>query len=147
MKLVYLSLAWVLGIYLGSKYDFPWGTVSILLGISTLFVILSYRKKALLWGGLCLILLLAGILRFQIVHDGDELQEYRGFHEVRGVVAADPEVKEYATTLRLEAREIREVDGEWESVTGTVLVYAPKFPELSSSRDFPYYRYGELSPF
>ncbi|MBT4510850.1 MAG: DUF4131 domain-containing protein, partial [Chloroflexi bacterium] len=113
MRLVYLSLAWVVGIYLGSRFDFPWAPLTILLAVSSFLTILSYRKKALFWGGLCLLLLLGGILRFHTVPEGDGLEIYRGFYELRGVVAAAPDVKDHSTTLRLEVKEIREPDGEW----------------------------------
>jgi competence protein ComEC len=143
MRLVYLSLAFVLGIYLGSRLAIHWSTVAILLGISLLCTLLFHRQRALLWGGLCLILLLGGILRFQSVPTGDELQGYRGSFELRGVVAADPDVRERATILRLEVREIK-LDGEWHSVSGTARVNAPRFPALCDLRDFPFYRYGDL---
>jgi competence protein ComEC len=143
MKLVYLSLAFVLGIYLGSRLTIPWGTVAILLGVSLVFTILFHRRRALLWGGFCLIFLLGGILRFQSVPIGDELQRYRGSFELRGVVAADPDVREHATILRLEVREIK-IDGEWHPVSGTARVNAPRFPALGDRRDFPFYRYGDL---
>jgi len=143
MRLVYLSLSLVLGIYLGSRFAFPWSTVAILLAVSLLFTILFHRRRALLWSGLCLILLLGGILRFQFVPIGDELQRYRGSFELRGVVAADPDVREHATILRLEITEIK-LDEEWHPVSGTARVNAPRFPALGDLRDFPYYRYGDL---
>ncbi|MFA4835555.1 MAG: ComEC/Rec2 family competence protein, partial [Dehalococcoidia bacterium] len=142
MRLVYLSLAWVLGIFLGSRYGLGWDTASILLSIFALFAILSRQRKALLWSGLCLLLLFGGILRFQSVSDSDALASYRGFFELRGVVAADPDIRDYATTLRLEVSEVS-VDGEWRNVSGKAMVSAPRFPDLGNSRDFPYYRYGD----
>ncbi|MCL0074410.1 DNA internalization-related competence protein ComEC/Rec2 [Dehalococcoidia bacterium] len=143
MRLVYLSLAWVLGIYLGLRFAFPWSIVLILSGVSLFLIILSHRKKTLLWGGFCLILLLGAILRSQSVPIGDELESYRGLHELRGVVVADPDVRDFATILRLEVREIK-LDGEWESVSGTARLNAPRFPGWETSRDFPFYRYGDL---
>ncbi len=143
MRLVYLSLAWVLGIYLGTRFVFPWSIGLSLLGVFLLFTILFHRQKALLWGGLCLILLLGAILRSQLVPIGDELQRYRGSFELRGVVAADPDVREHATILRLEITEIK-LDGEWYPVEGTARVNAPRFPGWETARDFPFYRYGDL---
>lgn len=144
MRLVYLSLAWVLGIYLGLQFDLPWNAISILIVISAIFTVLSYCKKALIWGGLSLVLLFGGILRFESVPSGDDLEAYRGFHELRGVVATAPDVREHSTSFRFEVKEISRVEGEWEDVSGTMLVYAPKFPALDESRDFPYYHYGDL---
>ncbi|MBT9163707.1 MAG: ComE operon protein 3 [Chloroflexi bacterium] len=143
MRLVYLSLAWVLGIYLGSRFAFPWSIVLILLGVSFFLIVLSHRKKTLRWGGLCLILLLGAVLRFQSIPIGDELESYRGWYKLRGVVSADPDVRDWATTLQLDVREIK-VDGEWESVSGRARVNAPRFPGWEIPRDFPFYRYGDL---
>ena len=142
MRLVYLSLAWILGIFLGSRCDIPSDILFILLGICTLFTIFFHRKKAFLWSGLFLILLFGGVLRFYSVPQSDTLQSYRGFCDLKGIVAADPEIKDRTTTIRLEAKEIR-VDEEWEGVSGTMQIYAPKYPGFAG-RDFPYYRYGDL---
>ncbi len=142
MRLVYLSLAWVLGIYLGSEYQPHLVSIYILLGASAFFTILCHRRKTMLWSGLCLLLLFGGALRSHSVIEGDALQSYRGFYELRGVVAADPDVRDYATQLRLEVDEIR-VYGDWRGISGTALVNAPKFSDLGTSRDFPYYRYGD----
>lgn len=144
MRLVYLSLAWVLGIYLGLQFDLPWNAISILLAISAIFTVLFYRNKVLLWGGLCLVLLFGGILRFDSVPVGDDLQAYRGFYDIRGVVATAPDVREHSTSFRFEVNEINRAEGEWTDVSGSMLVYAPKFPKLDDSRDFPYYHYGDF---
>jgi len=143
MRLVYLSLSFVLGIYLGSRLAIPWSTVAILLAVFLIFIILFHRRRALLWAGLCLILLLGGILRFQSVPIGDELQGYRGTFILRGVVAADPDVREWGTILRLETTEIK-LDEEWHPVSGTARVNAPRFPTLGNLRYGTYYRYGDL---
>ncbi|MDD5093219.1 MAG: DNA internalization-related competence protein ComEC/Rec2 [Dehalococcoidia bacterium] len=143
MRLVFLSLAWIFGICLGSKSDPHSAIFLILLGSSGIFAILCWRRKPLMWGGICLLLLAGGILRVQSVPDGDELQQYRGFFELRGVVAIDPDVRDYSTTLRIEVKSIL-INDKWEDVSGTALVNAPKFPDLGTARDFPYYRYGDL---
>ncbi len=145
MRLVYLSLAWVLGIFLGSRYELHWSSIAILLGISAIFTLISYRKKAFLWTGLCLLLLFGGILRFYSVSEGDALQTHRGFFKLQGVIAAAPEIKDQGTVLRIEAKQI-EIDEEWQDISGTVRVSAPKFPEFAE-RDFPYYHYGDLIEF
>ena len=143
MRLVYLSLFWVLGIYLGSRYGLHHCTLAILLGVSALFTIMSHHRKTLFWSGLCLVLLFGGILRFQSVPAGDDLQSYRGFFALKGIVVVDPDVRDYATVLRLETKEIK-VDGEWRDISGIVLINAPRLINLDEKRDFPYYRYGDL---
>ena len=142
MRLVYLSLAWILGVYLGSRFDTPANILFALLVLCTLFIVFFRRKRVFLWIGFCLLLLLGGMFRFYGVPQGSDLQLYRGFCDLRGVVVADPEIKDRTTTLRLEAKEIR-ADEEWCGTSGIVQIYAPKFPEFAG-RDFPYYRYGDL---
>ena len=142
MKLVYLSFTFVLGICLGSQLDDYWG---ILLTATALLAILLYKrdKKFLVWGTLCCILFVGGFFRAQLLPAGDELQSYRGFFHLKGIIAADPEVKDYGTQLRLEVVALKN-DGEWQTVRGTALVNAPTFTVLDEERDFPYYRYGDL---
>ncbi len=142
MRLVYLSLAWIAGIYIGFKYEADPFVLIVLVSFSALLTMCSFGKRNLLLTGLLLLLLFGGALRFQTVNEGDELQAYRGFYELHGIVAADPEEKKYNTVIRLEVKEIG-AEGEWEGVSGTLQLYTPKYPGFAS-RDFPYYRYGDL---
>ncbi len=148
MRLIYLSLAWVLGIYLGSKFEIHWSVTVTLLGISALLIIPFFRKRNFIWYGLCLVLLFGGILRFHFVSEGDELQNYQGkFCKIQGIIAVAPQVKDQTTVLHIEAKQVKvKDDGEWQDVSGVVQVYAPKFPGFTE-RDFPYYHYGDLIEF
>ena len=151
MRLIYLSLSWIAGISLGMWAGFHWAAIAALAGIALLAFLLR-RGKALLLV-LCLVALIGGIFRFETtVSSVDEstLQVHndKGIVQIKGLVTADPEPTDSAVALRLEAREIK-VGEAWEEVTGMVLVYAPQFPSpdflpSDSSRDPPYYRYGDL---
>ncbi len=147
MRLIYLSLAWILGIFLGMRYlpSADWKYLAIPLGAFLLLALLFQRRKTLLLGALCLAILLGGIIRFQSIPSGEPLQDYQeGFHKIRGIVSEDPKVGDFSTTLRFEVTEIR-VNEKWKGVSGTLQVYASKFPAaLAESRDPPYYRYGDL---
>lgn len=144
MRLVYLSLAWVLGICLGSILDIHWIPLTLLLSASLGAAFSGRRRRGVLLGMLCLAAVSGGALRFGAVPASDPLESYRGFFEMRGVVAADPDIKEFSTVLRLEVDRIRTEGGEWEEVSGMVQVYASKYPSFGDGRDFPYYRYGDL---
>jgi len=136
MALVYISIAFVVGIYFGSRLDLSLA-VALPLIFGFLFVALFWRKKRfLLWGGLCIAIFLCGALRFQAVPTGDELQPYigQGTVEISGVVAEEPEPRDSSTNLRLSAREIN-VDGEWREASGTALVRTTRFPV---------YHYGDM---
>ena len=151
MRLIYLSLSWIAGIYLGMWAGFHWAAIAALAGVALLALLLR-RGKALLLV-LCLIALVAGIFRFQTTVpavDESALQFYndKDAVQIKGLVAADPEPTDSAVALRLEAREIK-VGEVWRDASGVVLVYAPRFPypdffPSDGSRDPPYYRYGDL---
>jgi len=130
---------------------FDWVAIAALAGVALLAFLLRRRKALLL--ALCLIVLVAGIFRFQTTVptvDESTLQFHndKGIAQIKGLVAADPEPTDSAVALRLEAREIK-VGEAWREVSGVVLVYAPQFPSpdflpSDGSRDPPYYRYGDL---
>ncbi|MEE8470275.1 MAG: DNA internalization-related competence protein ComEC/Rec2 [Dehalococcoidia bacterium] len=151
MRLIYLSLSWIVGIYLGTWIGFHWAAILAVAGVALLAFLLR-RGQALLLV-LCIIAVLGGILRFQStvpVVDESTLRFYNdeGVVQIRGLVAADPAPADSTVSLLLEAREIK-IEEEWREVSGAALVYAPRFPspEFFSSeglRDPPYYRYGDL---
>ena len=136
MGLVYLSIAFVSGIYFGSRLDLPLAVALPLIFGFLLLALLWRKERFLLWGGLCLAIFLCGALRFQAVPTGDELQSYigQGTVEIAGVVAEEPEPRNSSTNLRLSAREIN-VDGEWREVSGSALVRSTRFPV---------YHYGDM---
>ncbi len=86
-------------------------------------------------------LIFGGILRIQSVPEGDALQSHRGFYELQGIITTAPKVKDWATVLQFEVKQIK-VDDEWQDISGTAQIYAPKFPGFGT-RDFPYYHYGD----
>jgi competence protein ComEC len=151
MKLIYLSLSLIAGVYLGSKAGLPWGVILLAGAGVLLLVLLWHRRRALLLFGLCLIILAGGIAHYQAVSSSIEEQSQQvqiyiseGCVEgIEGLVATDPEPGDKSTTLRLEQIRMK-VDGEWREAPGGALVYAPRIPGFAAGRDFPYYRYGDV---
>jgi competence protein ComEC len=149
MTLIYLSLSWLIGVYLGSSISLPWVVALLALAGVSISVLILWRRRALLLFGLCLILLSGGIARYQATiptWDENALQFYNDSEspaQIEGLVAADPEPGEKNTLLRLEQIKI-EMDGEWREVSGAALIYAPRFPAFGPERDFPYYHYGDV---
>ena len=151
MKLIYLSLSWIIGIYLGMWAGFHWGIVGAIAAVALIALLLSHRRALLLV--LCLAILTGGILRFEstvVTVDEGALRYYNdsGTVKIGGLVAADPEVTGSTIALRLEAREIDTGEG-WREVSGMALVYvprflAPDFPQEEIRSEQPYYRYGDL---
>ncbi|GAG37968.1 unnamed protein product, partial [marine sediment metagenome] len=139
MTLIYLSAAWVAGIYLGSKLAFPLGV--ILLGLLPLCLIpfLSQYRKPLLLAGFCLLALLGGSLRFQSslpTVNEHHLQFYndRGVVEIQGMVATDPEARDRACIFQISAKELQ-MDGHRNEISGKALIRVPRYHE---------YHYGDM---
>ncbi len=139
MPLIYLSCAWVIGIFLGSKFNLPLALVfSGLIPLPLLFFTGKYRKLIILTS-LCLIALFGGVFFFQASlppDDESSLQFYNdgGTVEIKGIVASAPEVRDKATQLHLSATEIKLAKG-WQEVSGTALLFVPRYPN---------YDYGDM---
>jgi len=127
LALIYLSGAWVAGIYLGSKFALP--PALILVGLAPL-PLLFFRKKlkVIILAAVCLTAFLGGALCYQASlppNNESHLRFYNGQEvEIRGVVSADPEIKDKSTHIRLSASEIN-----GEEVTGDALLFVPRYPE------------------
>ncbi len=75
MALIYLSGAWVAGIYLGSKFDLPLALVLIGLVPLPLLFRFGQHRKAIILSAICLIVFLGGAARYQTsLPSGDGLE-------------------------------------------------------------------------
>ena len=133
MPLIYLSCAWVAGIFLGSKFNFP--LLLILTGLIPLpLLFFRQHRKLIILTSLCLIALFSGAFCFQSSLPAVNehcLQFYNNQTvEIRGMVNTDPEVRDKATHIRLSATEIK-LDEEWHEVSGTALLFVPRYPTYS----------------
>jgi len=138
MVLIYLSLAFLVGIFLGSLFHLPAAVLGI--GVIPLIPVafLRHRWKPLLAVSLCLFSLLGGMLRYPAslpVIDKNHLAYYndRGTVTVTGMVVSDPEPGNRTTTLRLSAQSVR-IDGARHDVSGEALIRVPPTSD---------YRYGD----
>jgi len=138
VALIYLSGAWVAGIYLGAKFALPLALILIGLIPLPLPFLLRQHRKAILLIAICFIALFGGAFCFQAsLPSGDEscLNSYNDQEvEIKGVVNADPEVRDKATHIRLSATEIRRDEG-WQEVSGDALLFVPRYPT---------YEYGDV---
>ena len=139
MTLIYLSAAWVAGIYLGSKFALPWGIVFIGLIPLCLIPLLSQYKKQLLIAGFCLFALIGGCIRLQSslpVINEQQLQFYndKGTAEFEGMVYTEPETGGTTSTLQLSASDI-EIDDTKKEISGKALIRVPGYQE---------YHYGDI---
>lgn len=139
MALIYLSCAWVTGVFLGAKLDLP--PVLIFASPAPLLLLFKLRRhrKTIILISLSLVALFGGALRFQSslpATDESSLQFYndRGIVEIKGMVSDDPEVRDRATRIYLSAREIK-AGAEWQPVSGKAILFVPRYPA---------YRYGDV---
>jgi competence protein ComEC len=139
VTLIYLSAAWVTGIYLGSKIALPWGIVFIGFLPLCLIPFLSRYKTQLLIAGFCLFALLGGCIRLQSslpVINEQQLQFYndKGTAEIEGMVCTEPEAGNTTSILQLSASEIQR-DGVKKEISGKALIRVPRYQE---------YHYGDI---
>jgi len=134
LALIYLSGAWVAGIYLGSKFALP--PALILIGLVPLTLLFFFRQKrrAIILAAVCLTAFFGGALCYQSSlppDDASHLRFYNGQEvEFKGMVSSNPEIRERSTHIRLSASQIN-----GEEVTGDTLLFVPRYPE---------YDYGEV---
>ncbi|MDD4860033.1 MAG: ComEC/Rec2 family competence protein, partial [Dehalococcoidales bacterium] len=139
MPLIYLSCAWLTGIFLGSTFNLP--AAAILTGLLPLTWLLFARKHRgtiILASAALFALSGAAVYSYGTQHniDANDLRFYNnsGTIGIKGVIAADPEIRDKVTHLRLSAREIN-LNTNWQPIEGTALVFVPNYPA---------YRYGDL---
>ncbi|MBC7249990.1 MAG: DNA internalization-related competence protein ComEC/Rec2 [Anaerolineae bacterium] len=139
MTLVYLSSAWLLGIYLASLFPLPSEFIGLATALPVALVVLWWRERPIRLAGVCGLVLLLGALRFNAStprFDEHSLAHYNdtGWVTIQGVVVAEPDVRATYTNLRLRADTITLEDTSQHQVRGLALVRVPRYPE---------YRYGD----
>jgi len=139
MWLLYVSCAWVAGIFVGSKIGLPW--LALLIGLVP-FAFAPFfpsSRKTLVVAGLCLLALLGGGLRFSSSlspMDEHSLRFYndRGTVEIQGTVAEEPDIRDTYCLLTFSADGIV-VNNESQDVSGIALIRVSRYPA---------YHYGDV---
>ncbi len=139
MFIIFLSCAWVLGIFLGSKFHLPW--ILCLAGLAPLPLLFFNRRyvRPVIMAGLGIVLCVAAAAysysNLNMV-DESRLRSYNdlGPFEVKGMLTRDPDVRDKSAHLTLSVEEIK-LDSDWRNVKGTVLVFVPRYPA---------YHYGDV---
>ena len=139
MWLLYVSGAWVAGIFLGSKLGLPWPVLLIALIPFAFVPFFPGSRKTLIVAGLCLLALLGGGFRFPSglpPVDEHSLRFYNdsGTVEIQGMVAEEPDVRDRYCLLTFSTSEIA-VDGGSKDVSGTALIQVSLYPT---------YHYGDV---
>ncbi len=139
MTLIYISAAWIAGIYLGSRIALPWALICIGLIPFCIIPFLPQQRKHLLVAGFCLLSLFGGCLRLQSslpTANEQHLQFYndKGTARIVGSVQTEPETGNTTSILQLSAREIQ-MQGTEEQISGKALIRVPRYSE---------YHYGDI---
>jgi len=137
--LLYVSCAWVAGVFLGSHVSLPLLALAFGLIPFALIPFLPGSKKTLIVAGLCLFALLSGGLRFPSTLppvDEHSLRFYndKGVVEIQGMVAEEPDIQDRYCLLTFSASEIIVNSGK-EKVSGTALIRVSRYPT---------YHYGDV---
>ena len=139
MWLLYVSCAWVAGIFIGSKVSLP--LIVIPLGLLPLLFIPLFRdsRKGLLATGLCFFAFIGGGLYFptslpQIDEHSVCFYNDAGVVEIQGMVKEEPDVRDRYCLLTISTNEVT-VNGEEKEVSGSILILVSRYSE---------YHYGDV---
>ncbi len=134
MALAALSLAWCAGVFLGSLF-IP-SPLFLLFSLVPLPLLLFRRlRKAAVISCLSLILIVGGALYYQSslpASDATQVSFYNDSGEVnlRGTIILDPDMRDRTTHLKLAVESIG-IGDDWQSVSGMVMLYVPRYPAYS----------------
>jgi competence protein ComEC len=136
MLLIFLSCAWVLGIFVGSLLAPP--ALVMLCALLPLPFALLFPpvRKRLLQLALCLVIFSGSVLSFPLRAEGKPplaALNNKGRVEITGVVRALPETHDALAHIELSASRVKTGDSMLET-RGTVLIFTSRYPE---------YRYGD----
>src|SRR4030042_1453602 len=135
MWLLYVTCAWVAGVFLGVLIGLPW--LALFLGLVP-FVLIPFlpgSRKALIVAGLCLLAILGGIIQYpSLLHDSLVVVRAKGIVEFQSIVSEEPDLRDTLCLLTFSASEVV-VNGETKEVSGTALIRVPRYPA---------YRYGDV---
>ena len=139
MWLLYISCAWVAGIFLGSKASLP--AILILSGIIPFLLIplFSNSRKLLIVAGLCLLAFFGGYLCYP--SSPPQIDEHclcfyndKEPVQIQGLISDEPDIRGKFCFLTFSASEIN-IEGIKKEVSGTALLRVPRYPAL---------RYGDI---
>ncbi|MBC7263784.1 MAG: DNA internalization-related competence protein ComEC/Rec2 [Chloroflexi bacterium] len=131
MTLLHLSLAWLIGIWIGSRLCLPPQYLAAIAVFVLLVTVFLRRHTRLQLSSLCALTLLLGALRYStaVPHFGPgDLATYNdvGRVSLRGVVCAYPDLRDRYTNLRVSASRLK-INDMWLDVRGHALVRASRF--------------------
>jgi competence protein ComEC len=134
VPLLYISIAWLAGIFIGSLITLPAWALLLPLPFLLSAIFLRNHRRLILTAGFCLLALCGGILRYASsiqVADNSSLQFYNGKGPVivEGMIADSPETRTSSMQFRLSAVAVTSGNHAID-VKGDVLVRVPFYREF-----------------
>ena len=139
MTLIWMCIAWILGIFIGSYTNLPMGILIVgVLPLAMLPFLQQYSPKLIL-ASVCLLLCAGGVLRTQsnaaqLNSEGLQFYNDSAIVQIEGIIDSDPDMRDTSMSFQFSARRIISND-KTESVSGKAMVFTGKYPE---------YRYGDM---
>jgi competence protein ComEC len=132
LTLIYISGAWLGGIWLGASFTPPW--MLLFTGLAPLSLLSRFRehRQAIILASLSLFAFFGGALRFgaslPALGEGHVASaNEQGVVSIKGLISAPPEMRDKTTHLRLSAVSLNTGDG-WQEMSGVVLLIVPRYP-------------------
>lgn len=134
MPLLYISIAWLAGVFAGSFIALPAWSPVLALPVLLSAIFIRNRRRIILTAGFCLLALLAGVLRYESssqIADNTSLQFYNGKGTVllEGMISDSPEIRTSSMQFRVSADTIT-IDNRTSNLKGDVLVRMPFYREF-----------------
>jgi competence protein ComEC len=131
MRLISVSIAWIVGVCLGSLISPPLFAVVAVSAVLLALAFICRRKSVLLWGGVWLAVFVSGMGWYQLAVDEPDLQEFSGQTMVmEGKVVRDTQYSDGGAWLGFSAQRVL-ADNSSRSVSGKVVLYTEPFPSYS----------------
>ncbi|MDY6835891.1 MAG: DNA internalization-related competence protein ComEC/Rec2 [Chloroflexota bacterium] len=135
MRLPFLCLAWVIGIFLGSKVDLT-PLIVLTISLPLPLLILWHRKSVFLWASLCLLALIAGIVYFDQATTSSSTTQISDFNDQGTVELKATLQASQSSSIPRFLFSVHHVYSEdkWIPASGKIMVFA---------KDYSWYQKGD----
>jgi competence protein ComEC len=133
MLLVFLGIAWFLGLWLASVVALDWAVWLALAGTSLITAIFLRRYQKISWAAACVMVFALGVIRYGTAVptiDQHHIAYYNGTRNVTitGLVVDEPDVSDRFVNLRVAVDSIQVSGGAQLPMQGVVQVQTYRFP-------------------
>ncbi len=136
MLIVYLGIAWFIGLWLASVVALDWYLWLLVAAAGLVTAVFLRKHQKVSWGGACVLVLALAALRYGTAVptiDQNHIAYYNGTHNVTitGLVVDEPDVRDRFVNLRVEVDSIQVSSGAQLPMQGVVQVQTYRFPLIN----------------